>query len=95
VPGWLAVAVGERLSLGYLQVWRDWPIKGVSHPEEFRRLPPLDMRARPIGATLVIDDVATSGWHTEEALTTLRARHSGRGHRLVSTAIRIRVNSAK
>jgi hypothetical protein len=78
----LAVAVAERLSLGYLQVWRDWPIKGVSRPKEFRRLPPLDMRARPIGATHVIDDVATSGWHMEEALTALRARHSGRGHRL-------------
>ena len=28
----LAVAVAERRSLGYLQVWRDRPIKGVSHP---------------------------------------------------------------
>jgi hypothetical protein len=32
----LAVAVAERLSLGYLQVWRDRPIKGLSHPKEFR-----------------------------------------------------------
>jgi hypothetical protein len=54
----LAVAVADRLSRGYLQVWRDRPIKGVSHPKEFRRLPPLDMLAKPIGATLVIDDVA-------------------------------------
>jgi hypothetical protein len=69
----LAVAVAERLSLGYLQVWRDRPIKGSPHPKEFRRLPPLDMLAKPIGATLVIDDVATSGWHMEEALTALRA----------------------
>jgi hypothetical protein len=69
----LAVALAERLSLGYLQVWRDRPIRGVSHPKEFRRLPPLDMLAKPIGATLVIDDVATSGWHMEEPLTALRA----------------------
>jgi hypothetical protein len=68
----LAVAVAERLSLGYLRVWRDRPVRGVSHPKEFRRLPPLDMLAKPIGATLVTDDVATSGWHMEEALTALR-----------------------
>ena len=69
----LAMAVAERLSLGYLQVWRDRPIKGTSHPKEFRRLPPLEMLAKPIGATLVIDDVATSGYHMWEALMALRA----------------------
>ena len=41
----LAVAVADRLSLSYLQVWCDRPIRGVSHPKEFRRLPPLDMLA--------------------------------------------------
>ena len=69
----LAVAVAERLSLGYLQVWRDRRIGGTSHPKEFRRLPPLDMLAKPIGATLVIDDVVSSGYHMWEALTALRA----------------------
>src|SRR5215471_296662 len=69
----LAIAVAERLSLGYLQVWRDRPIKGTSHPKEFRRLPPLEMLAKPIGATLVIDDVATSGHHMWEELTALRS----------------------
>jgi len=69
----LAIAVAERLNLGYLQVWRDRPVKGVSHPKEFRKLPPLEMLAKPIGATLVVDDVATSGYHMEEALTALRA----------------------
>jgi hypothetical protein len=48
----LAVAVADRLSLSYLQVWRDRSIRGVSHPKEFRRLPPLEMLAKPIGATL-------------------------------------------
>jgi hypothetical protein len=42
----LAAAVAERLQLSYLQVC-DRPIKGVSHPKEFRRLPPLEMI--PIG----------------------------------------------
>jgi hypothetical protein len=69
----LAVAVAERLDLAYLQVWRDRSVRGVSHPKVFRRLPPLDMLAKPIGATLVVDDVATSGWHMEEALTALRS----------------------
>jgi hypothetical protein len=61
----LAVAVAERLSLSYLQVWRDRPISGVSHPKEFRRIRPLEMLARPIGATLIIDDVADSSFHME------------------------------
>jgi hypothetical protein len=69
----LAVAVAERLALSYLQVWRDRPIKGVSHPKEFRGLPPLGMVAKPVGATLVIDDVATSGYHLEEAIKALRS----------------------
>jgi len=69
----LAAAVANRLTLNYLQVWRDRPIKGVSHPKEFRRIPPLDMIAKPIGATLIIDDVATSGFHMEEAIKALRS----------------------
>jgi hypothetical protein len=55
----LAVAVAERLSLGQLQLWRDRTIRGVSHPKEFPRLPPLDILAGPIGVTFVIDEVAT------------------------------------
>jgi hypothetical protein len=69
----LAAAVAEPLMLNYVQVWHDRPIKGASHPKEFRRLPPLDMLDPPIGATLVIDDVATSGHHMWEALTALRS----------------------
>ncbi len=69
------MAIAERLALNYLQVWRDRPIKGVSHPKEFRRLPPLDMIAKPIGATLIVDGVATSGFHMEEAIKALRSLH--------------------
>jgi hypoxanthine phosphoribosyltransferase len=69
----LAAAVAERLTLNYLQVWHDRPIRGTSHPKEFRRLPPLDMVAKPIGATLIVDDVATSGYHMEEAIKALHS----------------------
>ena len=47
-------------------------MKGVSHPKEFQNLPPLRWRVRPTGPVLLIDDVATSGWHIEEALNLLR-----------------------
>jgi len=55
-----------------MRIWRDPPVNGVSHPKEYRRLPPLDMLAMPIGGTTpVIDDVATSGYHMEKALAAL------------------------
>ena len=69
------LAVADRLSLGYLQVWRDRPIKGVSHPKEFRRLP---MVAKPIGATLVIDDVAPAAT-TRLSERVLRQHRAGPG----------------
>jgi predicted amidophosphoribosyltransferase len=35
-------------------------------------LPPLRQIADPPASMLLIDDLATSGWHVEEALTALR-----------------------
>jgi hypothetical protein len=47
----------------------------VSHPKEFNRIPPLE-RSDAFGAAaspvLIVDDLATSGWHLEEALTNAR-----------------------
>jgi hypothetical protein len=57
-----------------VKVWRDRFVTGSSHPKEFRKLPPLTWQdAPPPGLVLLVDDVATSGWHLEEALTALRA----------------------
>ena len=70
----LAQAVAQQLGLPFLQVWADRFVSGVSHPKEFAKLPPLDWQAEPPGPMLLVDDVATSGWHIEEGLTALRGR---------------------
>ena len=69
----LAQAVGTSLGLSFLQVFADRPCSGVSHPKEFRKLPPLQQIADPVSSMILIDDLATSGWHVEEALTALRS----------------------
>jgi hypothetical protein len=74
----LAEHVARRLALPFVQVHADRFCPGVSHPKEFRFLPPLARIADPPmelrGArVLLIDDIATSGWHLEESLGALRA----------------------
>jgi len=68
----LAQHVADRLGLPFLEVWADRFVSGVSHPKEFAKLPALEWRAVPPGPMLLVDDVATSGWHIEEGLTALR-----------------------
>jgi len=68
----LAQAVADRLGLPFRQVFADRFCTGVSHPKEFAKLPPLEQIADPFPSMIVIDDLATSGWHVEESLTALR-----------------------
>jgi len=68
----IAQAVAEALGLPFCQVFADRPCSGVSHPKEFRRLPPLERIADPCASMILVDDLATSGWHIEESLTALR-----------------------
>ena len=68
----LAQAVARSLGLPFLQVFADRPCSGVSHPKEFRKLPPLQQIADPVSSMILVDDLATSGWHVEESLTALR-----------------------
>lgn len=68
----LAQAVASDLGLPFVQIFADRPCSGVSHPKEFARLPPLTRIAEPPGSLLLIDDVATSGQHLEEAVSALR-----------------------
>lgn len=68
----LARAVADCLLLPFLQVHADRFCSGVSHPKEYRKLPPLDQIADPLSTMLVIDDLAVSGWHIEESLLALR-----------------------
>ncbi|AWK90310.1 phosphoribosyltransferase [Azospirillum thermophilum] len=70
----LAQRVAAQLELPFLQVWADRFVAGVSHPKEFAKLPPLEWQADPPGPMLLVDDVATSGWHIEEGLNALRGR---------------------
>jgi hypothetical protein len=71
----LARAVAASLGLPFFEAFTDRLVPGSSHPKEFKRLPPLQWASPPeTGAVLLIDDLATSGWHMEEALTLLRGR---------------------
>lgn len=67
----LAEAVATNLGVPHLQVFEDRFVDGVSHPKEFAKLPPLVWHTRPTVPVLLVDDVVTSGWHLEEALTQL------------------------
>jgi hypothetical protein len=68
----LAQGVAELLGLPFVQVFADRFCSGVSHPKEYSKLPPLEQIADPVASMLLIDDLATSGWHVAEALTALR-----------------------
>lgn len=70
----LAQQVADLAGAPFLQAFADRFVKGSSHPKEFRRLPALEMVAEPTGPVLLVDDLATSGWHLHEGLTTLRDR---------------------
>jgi hypothetical protein len=59
-------AVAAALGLPFLQIFADRPCSGVSHPKEFAKLPPLHQIADPPALMLLVDDLATSGWHVEE-----------------------------
>jgi hypothetical protein len=68
----IAQRVAEALGLPFLQIFADRPCSGVSHPKEFAKLPPLERITDPCPSMILIDDLATSGWHVEESLTALR-----------------------
>jgi hypothetical protein len=69
----LARSVAEALDVPFLQLWEDRFTPGVSHPKASAKLAPLRFIAKPDGPVLLVDDVATSGWHIEEGLRTLRS----------------------
>lgn len=70
----LATGVASRLDLPFLKVFADRFVSGVSHPKEFAKLPALNPVADIATPILLVDDVATSGWHLEEALAHLRTK---------------------
>jgi hypothetical protein len=68
----LAKAVAEALAVPFVQVFADRPRDGVSHPKQSANLPPLRQIARPPRSMIVVDDLATSGGHLEQAVLALR-----------------------
>lgn len=68
----LAVELAERLGVPMVKAFADRFIEGSRHPKENKKLPPLELVEPPPAPALVVDDIATSGFHMEEALTRLR-----------------------
>jgi hypothetical protein len=68
----LAQAVAERLQIKFVQVFADRPSPGVSHPKQFANVIPLRQINTPPQFVFVVDDLATSGQHLEEATLALR-----------------------
>jgi PAS domain-containing protein len=68
----IARALGLITGLPVIQAFLSEPVKGVSHPKENLKRPPLKL-ARVINEpVLLVDDVATSGAHIEEAVKLLK-----------------------
>lgn len=68
----LAEAVAGDLGRPFAKVFSDRFVTGSSHPKGFANLPVLQLCREVMSPVLLVDDVATSGWHMEEALTKLR-----------------------
>ena len=68
----LAQSVASYLDLPFMQIFADRPCPGTSHPRQSLRLPPLQLIAHPPRSMILVDDLATSGWHLEEAMLALR-----------------------
>lgn len=69
----LASRLAPRFGAEMIRAFKDRFVSGVSHPKEFHKLPPLEIVAMPPGPCLVVDDVATSGFHIHEAVSALRS----------------------
>jgi hypothetical protein len=70
----LARQVADLLDLPFVQVFADRPCHGASHPKTRASLPPLQqLIVIPPPSVIIVDDVATSGWHLEEAMVRLRS----------------------
>jgi len=70
----LAQAAAVLVGVPYVQVFADRFVRGSSHPRQVMELPPLRRIAIPDRMCVVVDDLATSGWHLEEALGNLRSQ---------------------
>jgi hypothetical protein len=68
----LARAVAERLEIDYVAAFERRVRPGTSHPKKSAALPPLVQKQAVRGTALLVDDLATSGRHLEQASEALR-----------------------
>ena len=60
------------LGINYEDAFETIEVTGSSHPKTNLKRPKMRMAKVPIGPILLVDDVATSGAHIEEATMALR-----------------------
>ncbi len=63
----VAQAVAEKLNLEFVEAFERQSLRGSSHPKNNVRRPRMKVQRAVTGPTILIDDVATSGSHIEEA----------------------------
>ena len=68
----IARALGTQLGLPVVQAFAPQLLPGVSHPKEIKKRPPLNLIRKVHEPVLLVDDVATSGSHLEEASALLK-----------------------
>lgn len=68
----IGAAVARQAGLQLVEALATRPRKGASHPKENVRRPPLQLVCAPTQPVLLVDDVATSGAHLEEAINLVR-----------------------
>ncbi len=68
----LGQAVGQRLGIGWDDVFNPLVVKGSSHPRTNASRPKMKLSKQPDGRILLIDDIVSSGSHMSEAIRTLR-----------------------
>lgn len=68
----LARLIAVRLGVDFIDAFEPLPQTGGSHPKSNLRRPAMRLKVKPNVPVLLIDDVATSGAHIEEAAQLLR-----------------------
>ena len=68
----IARALAALLHLPVVPALAATPQKGSSHPKNNARRPPMTLVEKVPGPVILVDDVATSGAHVEEAVKLLR-----------------------
>lgn len=67
----LAEAVSKQLSVPYVNAFARQARPGKSHPRRNKTLKPFEIVEKPKGTVLLIDDIASSGRHLEQAMAAL------------------------